>query len=304
MKKLTIPVSVLLLILFVSLVSGSTDTTDTNGLMRDMKPVTGGRYIQKSTDGESFLHTISDFSIGKYEVTYDLWYDVYKWSVNNGYHFANRGREGSHGIDGAYPTDNRYHPVTMINWRDCVVWCNAYSEMMGFIPVYKSGGAVLKDSRDSNFSNCDNATCDWSANGYRLPTEGEWQFAASDCDNVPYNYVSGATHDYENKDACEKVAWYGTNSDFGTHPVGEKQFNYLDLYDMSGNVWEWCWDIYDFYPSDSTTDYRGAVVGSNRVLRGGGWSNDADYLQVGYRVNSSPHYEYFYAGFRLVRCPS
>ncbi len=272
----------------------------------EMISITGGTYTQTDTAGHSFSHTISNFSMGKYEVTYDLWHAVYKWATSDdhGYQFANSGTEGKDGTAGADPTDDsKYHPVTIVNWRDCIVWCNAYSEMTGLTPVYKSGDAVLKDSRDDNGTNCDNASCDWSANGYRLPTEGEWQFAASNKGGTPPNYASGATADYNDAGACEEVAWYSANSGYDAHPVGDKTSNDPGLHDMSGNVYEWCWDWKGDYPSGPETDYRGAASGSRRVLRGGSWYVDAFHLRVGYRSGSYPSSGYNSFGFRVVRVP-
>ena len=97
----------------------------------EMVSVTGGTFTQS----ESFNHTISDFSIGKYEVTYELWNTVYTWANNNGYSFANAGKEGHDGTIGADPTAAKYEPVTAINWRDTIVWCNAYSEKSGRTPA-------------------------------------------------------------------------------------------------------------------------------------------------------------------------
>ncbi len=268
---------------------------------RDVVPVEGGTYTQESDEEEQFKHTISGFSIGKYQVTYELWYSVYRWAVKHGYKFKSAGREGSGGSVGAEPSSSKYEPVTKISWLDSVVWCNAYSELCNKAPVYKYDGSTIKDS--TNAAVCDHVTCDWSANGYRLPTEGEWQYAASNCGKTPYTYASGATADCENEDACEKVAWYKRNASYDTHPVGEKDANGLGLYDMSGNVWEWCWDWYGSHPSNPETDYRGAVSGSNRVRRGGSGINGASHLQVGCRTNSSPSYEYYNLGFRVVSVP-
>ncbi len=103
---------------------------------------------------------------------------------------------------------------------------------------------------------CDGAVCNWSANGYRLPSEGEWQYAASNKGATSYNYASGATANYNNATETGKVAWYNANSGSTTHDVGTKAANALGLYDMSGNVLEWCWDWYGSYPGTST-DYRG-----------------------------------------------
>ncbi len=263
--------------------------------------VPGGTFTQ--TDGsESFSHTISAFKMGKYEVTYELWYTVYQWAISNGYAFANAGREGHDGIDGAMPTAAKYEPVTLINWRDMIVWCNAYSEKSVLTACYTYSAAIIRDSRDTNATACDNAVCTW-ANGYRLPTEGEWQYAASYKDGLswtPYNYASGATADYNNAAATGLVAWYFDNSGSVTHDVGGKTANTLGIYDMSGNVWEWCWDWYGTYPGTST-DYRGTASGFYRVMRAGSFSFNANSLQVGYRYDSYPYDEYGSVGFRFAR---
>jgi formylglycine-generating enzyme required for sulfatase activity len=229
--------------------------------------VPGGTYTQ--TDGtSSFSHTISTFKMGKYQVTYNLWYAVYQWAIANGYSFADAGA-GSGNM-----------PVTTVNWRDVIVWCNAYSQETGLTPCYTYSSAVIKDS--TNATACDSAVCVWANNGYRLPSEGEYQYAASYIDGsswTPYNYASGATADYTDATATGLVAWYSANCS-GTQAVGGKTANALGIYDMSGNVWEWCWDWYGTYPGTST-DYRGSGSGSFRVIRGGSYVNDAGGLQVG-----------------------
>jgi formylglycine-generating enzyme required for sulfatase activity len=249
--------------------------------------VPGGTYTQ--TDGtSSFSHTISTFKMGKYQVTSNLWNAVYQWAVANGYTFADVGA----GSGSA--------PVTTVSWRDVIVWCNAYSQEAGLTPCYTYFSAVIKDS--TNATACDNAVCVWENNGYRLPSEGEYQYAASYIDGsswTPYNYASGATADYTNATATGLVAWYSANTS-GTQAVGGKTANALGIYDMSGNVWEWCWDWYGTYPGTST-DYRGPASGSYRVLRGGSYAAPASDLQVGGRNYDNPYLADGHVGFRFAR---
>lgn len=278
--------------------------------------VPGGTFTQTDTSLSSFQHTISAFKMGKYEVTYDLWYTVKTWALSNGYTFANAGLEGYDGVrvSGAAPTAAKYNPVTTVNWRDIIVWCNAYSQMSSLAPVYCTNAGYttpIKTSTNSGTINTaagseDNPYVSWSANGYRLPTEGEWQYAASYKDGsswTPYSYASGATADYNDAAATGLVAWYTINSGIVTHDAGGKNANALGIYDMSGNVWEWCWDWYGTYPGTST-DYKGPASGSYyRVLRGASFYGGAGNLQVGYRYNyfGLPYYASPNVGFRLVR---
>jgi hypothetical protein len=243
--------------------------------------------------------------MGQYEVAYYLWYMVYQWAVANGYTFANAGREGNDGTVGAAPITAKYEPVTTISWRDIIVWCNAYSEYSGLTYVYYSDSGYATAIKSTSDSMIDSPYVNWSANGYRLPTEGEWQYAASYIDGknwTPYNYASGDTAAYDTSSTIGNYCWYYSNSGSVTHYVGGKTANALGIYDMSGNVFEWCWDWYGSYPTTEQTDYRGAASGSDRVLRGGFYGFVAVLLQVGYRyINYFPYYAYFGGGFRFAR---
>lgn len=282
--------------------------------------VPAGTYIQST----GFEHTVSAFRICKFETTYNVWYTVRVWAVSNGYVFANLGREGHDGTIGAAPTATKHEPVTTINWRDAIVWCNAYSQMSGLTPVYCSDAALtttVKNASDGAFGSSintaagsvDNPYVNWAANGYRLPTEGEWEYAArwkgTDSSNgaleypassgnywSPSNYASGATA--ANDAATGLVAWYGGTT---THDDGLKAQNSLGLHDMCGNAWEWTWDWYAAYPA-SATDYRGPAIGSDHVRRGGCYYDSIASMPASYRATYGPPYwELNNTGFRFVR---
>ena len=261
---------------------------------------------------------LSPYLMGKTEVPYELWYEVRTWAEGNGYVFANKGREGKAGTNGAPPTtENKKHPVTVVSWRDCIVWCNAYTHKTNNAEsecVYrksKTDTTVLKDATDT--AACDSAYADMSKKGFRLPTEAEWEYAArwqgSDNTNAEkygevwltkLNSASGAKADWNNADETKAVAWCGDNSDSKTHPVGEKRKNALGLHDMSGNVWEWCFDRYGAIEAGDVTDPTGAASGVSRVSRGGSWVDSAESCVVGWRNYGDPGLSNGDLGFRLA----
>lgn len=226
------------------------------------------------------------FFIAQSETTYTRWYEVYTWAKDKGYKFANPGREGNAGTDGAAPTGSNL-PVTMISWRDALVWCNAASEKDGLIPVYKYNGAVLReaDTAKDGDGKAENAIIDPNATGYRLPTEAEWEFAARGGD--PLSPAWANLYSLTN-DSPDSLAWYTGNSDGKVHDVMAKAANGFGVYDLNGNVWEWC------YNSWSSSNQR-------RIMRGGSYRKPAEGVTVVSKDVAPVSKLYDDVGFRVVK---
>ncbi|MCB1125626.1 MAG: formylglycine-generating enzyme family protein [Verrucomicrobiae bacterium] len=176
-------------------------------------------------------------------------------------------------------------PVEQLRWSDAVRYCNKRSETDGLTPCY----------------DLETLQCDFEADGYRLPTEAEWECACRAGTTTAYFFGDNASQlgDY---------AWYEGNSGGHPRPVGQKQPNPWGLYDIVGNVWEWCHDVYavDYYQAAPRKDPRGPAEGTTRVLRGGAWRFSADNCRSGYRYNEDPGqadvcFGYDIYGFRCVR---
>ncbi len=166
-------------------------------------------------------------------------------------------------------------PVETVSWFDAVEFCNRLSEKAGLKPVYTIEGEKI--------------TADWHVKGFRLPTEAEWEYACR----------AGTTG--ERYGEIDQIAWYKDNSNGSTQGVGKKEPNPWGLYDMLGNVWEWCWDWYEDYPKEDKKDWRGPESGSPRVCRGGGWINDAGNCACAFRNRIHPVHRGNFLGFRLAR---
>ncbi|NLO69522.1 MAG: formylglycine-generating enzyme family protein, partial [Porphyromonadaceae bacterium] len=191
--------------------------------------------------------TLSDYYIGKYEVTQAQW-------------------EAVMGNNPSYFTGDPDYPVEGVSWNDVQEYITKLNQLTG--------------------------------KSYRLPTEAEWEYAAR-------GGAESKGYKYSGSDTLSNVAWYYDNDNSKTHPVGTKNPNELGIYDMSGNVWEWCNDWYasDYYNNSPQTNPQGPSLGSNRVNRGGSWLSGALYCRVSYRSYERADFRSGILGFRLVLVP-
>ncbi len=185
-------------------------------------------------------------------------------------------------------------PVESVTWCEAVIFCNRLSVMHNFAPCYSLGRDTELTSLTSDSLAWKRIDCNYEADGYRLPTEAEWEYAArGGAAKVPSVYAGS-----EN---IAEVAWYGENSDVRTHDVSCKKPNALGLYDMCGNVAEWCWDFLGTLPVVSQTDPHGPHLGTMRIKRGGSWLDDAQQCTVFYRSGSAPAGKSSNLGFRVCK---
>jgi sulfatase modifying factor 1 len=271
-------------------VSGVSDTVSLHRLMSElsgdrynelrnryypvMKKVPGGSFDMGSPksdtlseDDERPVHrvTLSSFMLSATEVTvfqYSLYCALTNRDIRENIRWPNSGD----------------HPVVGVSWYDAIAYSNWLSERMGLVKQYSGEQTIVVNP---------------GSNGYRLPTESEWEYAARGGDKSKgYLYAGG--------DSLDLVGWHGENSGSRTHAVGGKLPNELGLYDMSGNVWEWCWDRYGDYDDKVSTNPQGAGKGDYRVGRGGSWDDEPRSCRAANRGSSGPASRSGFLGFRLA----
>ena len=277
----------------------------------NMINICAGSFEMGCTDGQTNClddefpaHGVTltrNFWLGQTDVTQAQWQGL---MGSNPSYFSDAGGGSDCGAD---------CPIELINWWEAISFANAASEAAGLPQCYTLSGCVGELGNGCgldgyceagpedvyNTYDCESATVNsptgsvYDCEGYRLPTEAEWEFAAR----------GGADQLYSGSDDINDVAWYGETSGDEIHPVASKAPNAYGLYAMSGNSWEWTWDIYDqsYYHTAAPVDPEGAFAGEKRVFRGGCWESAAAVPRVASRDFNPPSYRCYDLGLRLAR---
>jgi len=255
----------------------------------DFVLVPEGDFIMGDTWGDLWIAelpthmvSLSSYYICKHEVTQGEWESLMGYNPATGYGEGNS------------------YPVYLISWYSAIKYCNLRSISEGLDPVY-----TINNSHDptnwGDVPTSDNAMwnsveCDWSADGYRLPTEAEWEYAARGANNIPDYFYSGGNN-------LNDVGWWMNNSTNNAHQIELKLPNGLDIYDMTGNVDEFCWDRYDinYYSYSDTINPSGPIIGDARTNRGGSFGQNEYWNRIAKRGNNAPYSIFRWFGLRLVR---
>lgn len=245
----------------------------------EMVYVEGGTYKMGSTKSDAKAEkdefdarevTVSSFEMSKYEVT------VYEWST-----FVKENKNMKMPPQQRWGLNDDF-PITNVTWEDAIWFCNWLSKKNFLDPVYSIKNGQIH--------------CDFDKNGFRLPTEAEWEYAAKGGNKSRNTAYSGHNN-------LELISWYGKNSGKSPRTVGTKMPNELGIYDMTGNVWEWCWDWYNeyYYNYGENNDPRGPEKGVNRCIRGGSWDTMDAFLRNANRSNVFQRDSNGYYGVRVVK---
>ncbi|MEW6366741.1 MAG: SUMF1/EgtB/PvdO family nonheme iron enzyme [Acidobacteriota bacterium] len=275
-------------------------------------PATGaGGFVQGSPVGEScrggdeaqFTHVLTrNLAVMETGVTRQMWADL-------------RAAQPTLPADPTalfYSSGSMTDPVQNNTWYEAVLLANLLSAQQGLTRCYYTDSSKTVPVDSTNYI-ADSLFCDFTANGYRLPTEGEREYFARAGTTGPFsvsepNYSSTTCSDcsWGLLPSLDSVAWFCNHGGFTSHPVGTKAANPWSLKDVHGHLNEWCWDVYGTYPAGAATDFAGPTwdVGAYRVLRGTFWYNDASHIRSATRDRAVPQTRYPGIGFRLVRTVS
>jgi formylglycine-generating enzyme len=258
-----------------------------------------GDSLDRSSDAPEHTVSVSMFEMQKNLTSFGEWQKVYQWAISNGYTFDNPGK-------GLSPK----HPVQSVSWYDVVKWCNARSEMGHLTPCYYTGASQTSAAvYRTGVVVLSNSFVNWTANGYRLPTEAEWEKAArGNLEGKRFPLGDVISHTNACYNTARLTTWpydLGPLNVVQTGPVtvGSYPPNGYGLYDMAGNMREWCWDWYEanYYKSSPNTNPKGPEFGRERILRGGGWKDLAKELRCAVRLNANPILPHTAQGFRCIR---
>ena len=232
--------------------------------------IPAGSFMMGSEFGDK-----NEIPVHKVTITKSFW--MSKYEITRGNYYALMENVST------FFLSNKNLPVINVSWYDAIKFCSKLSKKENLEDCY-------------TFINKDKVECDFSKNGYRLPTEAEWEYACR---------AGTVTECYSGDDISifDLVAWFRDNSGNKTHEVGQKESNAFGLYDMHGNVWEWCWDGYSirFYKEGPEIDPKGVNTASNRVIRGGSWYSNLPYCRSAFRAYVVPDLSSDDRGFRIVR---